>query len=253
MSGYYWSLPKPSGGSWDEIVFPIHFLEIPRETGWFAACQFYFDGSDNGGYIGLQPRPGQIMETRFSVFGAGARVVDTGRCHAGADGGAGVTCDGGRYNVGPYSWYYLKVARRSPGSRIWEGTMYDENRQNPAPLGAWELSHDGGLHTEGPGFLERYRHCECNQLPRIVVDFGRPANWPTGLRGKSFNPHHNGYCTPAQENFLAEEWDLSARIGSGWTGATCGDKLQPINDAPRRPCGCGDVNVDVNVTVDGAR
>lgn len=251
MTGrYLWSLPR-SSGSWDEVVFPIRFWDAgARASGWFAAFQFNFAGNDDSGSIGVLSQPEEVLETWFSVTGAGSKVVDTDRCHAD---GQSVHCNG-RFPVASRAWHFLKVARQGPGSRIWQATAHDPYRQQVALLGAWEVSHDRGLATEGSGYVQRRQHCaSCNQLPRVQVDFGGPQNWASPhTYGVAHTPHHTADhgCTREQENYRAETWDDNVRLSLGWAGATCGGTRTLPGD---RTTGRSSVHVAVNVTVDNRK
>lgn len=249
-AGCEWTIPNTPERGWDEITFKMRVVEAASESGWFFAYQWDFVGG-NTAYIGIQPRPNGMAETRFSVFGTGTRPVDTTQCAPGADGGNGVTCDKFTFELHRNLWYFLRI-KRDRGTNIWRGTLWPLNGTKHE-IGAWEISHSGGFPGYGFGFLERYRWCPCDQLPRVVVDYGRPLHEPTWTAGRTFNPHHDAGCSGPDVNFVGTTHAEHIRIGYGWCSGTCGDKIRPVIDDPQQPCGSGDVNVNINVNINGER
>ena len=76
-AGLEWSIPDTPSNGWDEITIKMRVMEAAAETGWFFAYQWGFANGGPTAYMGIQPRPNGMAETRFSVFGGGIRPVDT--------------------------------------------------------------------------------------------------------------------------------------------------------------------------------
>lgn len=237
-----WYVPGRPAGGFDELTFPmtVHSSYEP-DAGWFFAQQYSFLGGLMG-YTGIQPRENNRWQsTKFSVFGEGARQVDHGGCHGGADGGSGVTCSAWL----PFAFgtrYEFTVARDAPGSRVWRGRMLDTGSGETSSIGAWELPHDGGLDNWQVGFMEYFLSVpDCDSIPQASLHFEAPFHAPTGTVGRCYDPAPRGRCK--DRNNWASEAKPDGRVWmrAGW----------PLTrrHIPAQRTRCGNTEVTVNVNV----
>jgi hypothetical protein len=236
-----WELPRAPANGWDEITFPLTVHTAPDAAGWFFAQQFAFVGG-NLGYCGIRPRPGGANLAAFSVFGEGSTVVDGDRCRPGADGGSGASCSAWAPLIRGRE-YLFTVYRDHPGSRVWRGTLTDATTLQEWDLGAWSLSHDGGIKPSHVGFMEYYKAvAACEATPLATLHFGAPYSAPSGTVGRCHSPTHYGRCN-GRTNFASEtKPDGRVWMRNGWPtrGGTGEDRRMP------------EINVEVNINVHNA-
>jgi hypothetical protein len=233
-----WSLPGAPDNGWDAITFPFTVHTAPDAAGWYFAQMFSFIGG-NSGYCGVRPRPGGRQLAAFSIFGNGTSVVDTERCRPTADGGPGTSCSAWAPLVRSRT-YLFTVYREEPGSRVWRGLLTDGETGEQWPLGAWALSHEGGIKPTQVGFMEYYKAVEsCEDTPMASLHFGAPYHPSSGASGRCHTPVHYGRCRD-RLNYAAEvKPDGRVWMRAGW----------PTRVQRRANTG---VNVQVSVTVEGS-
>ncbi|ODV80023.1 uncharacterized protein CANTADRAFT_25777 [Suhomyces tanzawaensis NRRL Y-17324] len=128
--------------------------------GYYYGTQFYFEGTNDVGYSGPQPRvEGTTNHLTFSVFGHGP-FSHHPNCGSGADGGPGVSC------AVDFPWEYGKnytteVARTAhndtDGSNRWTGTLIDDETGDRVVIGEyWTPKNYSLLTTGGVTFSELY-------------------------------------------------------------------------------------------------
>ncbi|KAI5456851.1 hypothetical protein BGZ63DRAFT_326553, partial [Mariannaea sp. PMI_226] len=197
LVGVSWTISTPPSGLHD-IAFPMKATKAPHRTGYFFAQQFGFKGSNDVGYIGLQPRNDQngrsILHAVFSSFVAGTTTTDA-NCQSGADGGPGVSC--GTEIAVNYDDEFNLVVTNVRGT-TWEGTLVNQATQRKTHIGSWVLpAETGGITSSQTGFVEYYPWNDgashsCNNLPFTQISFGNPFS--SSGSGKVGQPYEYGDC-----------------------------------------------------------
>ncbi|TVY63941.1 hypothetical protein Focb16_v014342 [Fusarium oxysporum f. sp. cubense] len=161
----------------------------PRTSGYYFAQQFGFNGVDDVGYTGLQPRPDsrrrQVVHAAFSSF-QNRTTTKHKNCHSGADGSLGVSCALDIF--GDYSHFY-NISVKNTGGTTWRGTLIDTVTGKSDVIGEWMLPSSAGKMLNGQvGFFEYYNwsdvKCSSATPPQrqkeLLVakspSFTRPAN-----------------------------------------------------------------------------
>ncbi|MFE0106222.1 hypothetical protein [Streptomyces sp. NPDC059009] len=214
-----WSIGNTPAAGLSNITFPMTVNKATaHQSGIYFAQQFGFTGAPDVGYTGLQPRPDsgghERLSARFSSFVAGSTTTDP-LCHAGADGGPGVTCAvdfdavyGHRYD--------LRVQRS--GSDTWTGTARDTVTGKETHLGTWTLpSGSGNLRGSQGGFVEYYAGIpSCAQMPRSDAVFGGPTSTDaSGLSGTSRANYEYSDCV-GESNYHAENDGSGTHVTRGF-------------------------------------
>lgn len=171
-----WYTPSNGDASATEMVVPITVNDAPDESGYYFAATFFFTGvdytnpdatrGDGAGYMGIQPNPGGRQNPHFSVFAekSFSEPLDP-HCAAGADNGAGVTCQvpnvelvhGHRYDFTITKDTKNEIAPAKPDTTVWYGTVTDKTTRKSTRLGAWRIpARWGDLSGEIAAFFERY-------------------------------------------------------------------------------------------------
>ena len=192
---------KPQGGLQD-MTLGFRMNSAEYKAGYYYAHQFYFTGKGGLGYTGLQPEPlnklGQsIVHGVFSSFINGS-TTDHPNCHAGADGGPGVSC---KVEVpGSYGDQYDFVVKRADDN-IWAGTMVNARTGNGTEIGSWTVPPGmGGLQSGTLGFVEYYvwnsgKPIMCGDLPFTDITVVNPrSSTPGAGTGKVDKPFGYGDC-----------------------------------------------------------
>lgn len=172
---------QASAGNLRDITFPITMNRADHETGYYFSMQFGFEGVNNHGYTGMQPREDvngkSVVHGAFSVFGDGT-TSNHPNCNTGADGGSGTTC---RVEInGSYTptWNFVV---ENIGGTTWRGTMVDTSTGVGTVIGEYTLpSGASGIKNYYNGFVEYYlwnglQQPICSALPKTSVTFGIPT------------------------------------------------------------------------------
>ncbi|KAF5688605.1 hypothetical protein FDENT_4825 [Fusarium denticulatum] len=174
----------------------------PHKSGFYFAQQFGFNGIDDIGYTGLQPRPNyrrrQVVHAVFSSFQKGTTTKHK-NCHSGADGGPGVSCALDIF--GDYSHLY-NLTVRNTGGTTWRGTIIDTVTGKSDVIGEWTLpSSAGKMLNRQVGFFEYFNWNDgktnhvCSKLPFSQVFFGNPTSKTKGASGgKMTSVYEEGEC-----------------------------------------------------------
>ncbi|KZZ99661.1 hypothetical protein AAL_02233 [Moelleriella libera RCEF 2490] len=227
LVGNAWSFTgNPTGGLID-VSFPFNMAGAAHTSGYYFAQQFNFLGVKDVGYCGIQNRPDRgpkqqsIVHGVFSSFQAGTTTADP-NCHAGADGGPGVSCAvdfPGSYN----DTYVVQVV--NVRGTTWRGTIVNSRSKKGYRIGEWTLPKGaGGIRISQVGFVEYYpwnvgTH-KCQDLPYTAVKMGPPTSRTKGAgTGTIGRPYEYGDCvgkvrfatSPAVGAGLRGGWDI--RVG----------------------------------------
>ncbi|KAJ7158003.1 hypothetical protein C8R43DRAFT_1180406 [Mycena crocata] len=201
LIGAKWSMTDVPSTGLRDITFPITIIEADRRSGYYFAQQYAFVGSSSGGYTGLQPRPDSggrpVLHAVFSSFVNASKTADA-NCHAGADGGPGVSCSvewAGVYG----RTYDLEV--KAAGNQVWVGTVVDTVTGGRIHIGSYTLpANAGGIESSESGFVEWYpwnsgqpaNHCA--RLPYQQTIFGSPRTTNVGSIGTENAAYEYGDC-----------------------------------------------------------
>ncbi|MEU1332877.1 hypothetical protein [Streptomyces sp. NPDC005865] len=207
-----WSVPGTPSAGLSNLTFPMTVNPATAHTsGIYFAQQFGFTNAQDVGYTGLQPRANsggsERLSARFSTFVAGS-TTDDPLCHAGADGGPGVTCAVDFDGVYGHR-YDMRVERT--GTDTWTGTARDTVTGKETHLGTYTLpAGSGGLRGSQGGFVEYYAGIpSCAEMPRSDAVFGGPTSTDGGgLSGTSRANYEYSDCV-GESNYRAEN------VGSG--------------------------------------
>ncbi|MGY0231423.1 RICIN domain-containing protein [Longispora urticae] len=215
-----WSVPGAPSAGLTNVSFPITVSPATvHAAGTYFAQQFNFTNAGTGGYTGLQPRANLNGRERlrgvFSSFQSGATTTDP-NCHAGADGGPGVSC-GYEFDAVYGHTYTLTVART--GTDTWTGTATDTVSGVATHIGTWRNpANSGNLNAAHSGFVEYYSAPEdCSKLARIDVVFGGPTSTDGNLTGGTRANYEYGNCT-GRANYRSEAAGNGTRVTRGWIG-----------------------------------
>ncbi|ELY5941310.1 hypothetical protein SNN83_004487, partial [Cronobacter malonaticus] len=195
-----------------------------RKSGTYFAQQFFFDGVNNGAYLGLQPREDKNGKTYirgvFSSFIEGSTSTDS-NCSDGADGGAGVSC-GFEFPASYGEEYTITVTKTN--NTTWSGDAIHRKSGQVIHIGSWSLPDNvGDIMPSGGGFIEYYAYYEpgypqfvvpeCDKLAKVDVIFGpvQSTNYG-GVVGDISNPYEyntkeclseaSGYSAVPNENYI---------------------------------------------------
>ncbi|GJJ74919.1 hypothetical protein EMPS_07277 [Entomortierella parvispora] len=189
LVGDNWSFKTAPADGLNDISFAFNMAKAPHKSGFYFAEQFNFKNVTDVGYTGLQPREDvngkSVVHAAFSSFQAGTTTRHK-NCHAGADGGPGVSCAldiPGDYN----HTYSIEV--RNIGRTTWRGTLTDTVTKKSFVIGEWTLPAGAGKIVNGQmGFVEYYiwdgqpAHT-CESLPKTEVIFYNPTSRTKGASG----------------------------------------------------------------------
>ncbi|MBO1330741.1 DUF3472 domain-containing protein [Streptomyces sp. VRA16 Mangrove soil] len=212
-----WSVPGTPAGGLSNITFPITVNPATaHQAGTYFAQQYDFEYAM--GYTGLQPRANngstERLSARFSTFTAGASTTDP-LCHAGADGGPGVTCAVDFDGVYGHR-YDIKVART--GTDTWTGTATDSVTGTATHLGTWTLpAGSGNLKGSQVGFVEYYAGIpSCAEMPRTDGVFGGPTSTDAGgLSGTTRAEYEYSDCV-GEANYQAQDAGSGTHVTRGF-------------------------------------
>jgi hypothetical protein len=224
LVGSSWSVTNVPATGLTDIAFPLTIVEADHISGYYFAQQYSFVGSGIG-YTGLQPRPDSggkaVLHGVFSSFVSGSTTSDA-NCHAGADGGPGVSC--------AFEWngvygrtYDFEV--KTPGNRVWIGTAIDTVTGARIHIGSYTLPPGaGGIQSGQAGFVEWYpwnggepsNHCA--RLPYQKTVFGTPRTTHTGSIGTQSLSYEYGDCI-GQVAFHTEKVSGGVENNCGFRGA----------------------------------
>ncbi|CVL00448.1 uncharacterized protein FMAN_09890 [Fusarium mangiferae] len=185
-----WGFDNAPSTGLNDITFPMSMKGAPRTNGYYFAQQFSFKGMSDVGYTGLQPRPEKngkrVVHAVFSSFQDGTTTQHK-NCHAGADGGPGVSCAIDIF--GSYSHLYHFTVRNIGGT-TWRGTLTDTATGKSNVIGEWKLPSSAGKIDNGQvGFVEYFNwndgttNHECKTQPFTQVFFGNPTSRTSGAIG----------------------------------------------------------------------
>ena len=206
-----WSIPNVPSSGLTNITFPLTVNPATaHQDGIYFAQQFSFQ-HNVAGYTGLQPRADSGGHERlhgvFSVFGDGTTTSDA-NCHAGADGGSGVSC--AVEFDGVYGHQYALTVTRT-GTDTWSGTARDTVTGTSVHIGTYSVpAGSGNLQGSQGGFVEYYLGIpSCATMPRSDALFGGPTSTDAGgLSGTSTANYEYSDCV-GQSNYQAQQ------VGSG--------------------------------------
>ncbi|KAJ7836841.1 hypothetical protein B0H13DRAFT_1912860 [Mycena leptocephala] len=215
LVGSSWSVTNVPATGLTDIAFPLTIVEADHISGYYFAQQYSFVGSGIG-YTGLQPRPD-----------SGGKAVLHGHhgdanCHAGADGGPGVSC-AVEWNDVYGRTYDLEV--KTPGNRVWIGTAIETVTDARIHIGSYTLPPGaGGIQSSQAGFVEWYpwnggepsNHCA--RLPYQKTVFGTPRTTHTGSIGTQSLSYEYGDCV-GQVAFQTEKVSGGVENNCGFRGA----------------------------------
>ncbi|KAF9285698.1 hypothetical protein BGZ68_003618 [Mortierella alpina] len=201
LVGNDWKFDNAPADGLNDITFPFSMAKAPHKSGYYFAQQFNFHNVKDVGYTGLQPREDSsgntIIHAAFSSFQEGT-TTEHPNCHAGADGGPGVSCSvdiNGDYN----DKYNLTVA--NVGGTTWEGTLVDTRTRLSTVVGTWTLPDGAGKLVNGQvGFVEYYNWNDgkshaCDTLPYTEATFYNPtSNTQDASGGKITKVYEYGDC-----------------------------------------------------------
>lgn len=170
---FYWSLDD-STTPVEQLTFPMSFIVTPDKSGFYFAYQIRTESSNKVMYTGFQPiapdsnYPNKHMfKLIFSNFYEDTIDFNSDYCHAGADGGKGVSCKN-TYPLELNKKYAMKVtAEKGQESTRYTGTLIDaETGYELATVGGFRVPNDtnGGLFLPAyNGFIEKYNSQGCLQ------------------------------------------------------------------------------------------
>ncbi|KAF5613345.1 hypothetical protein F25303_14248 [Fusarium sp. NRRL 25303] len=197
-----WAFAKAPAAGLNDITFPMSMKGAPRTDGYYFAQQFGFNGVDDVGYTGLQPRANkngkQIVHGVFSSFQKGATTKHK-NCHSGADGGPGVSCAIDIF--GDYSHLY-NLTVQNIGGTTWRGTLTDTVTKKSDVIGEWTLPSSARKMLNGQtGFFEYYEwndgtsNHDCTLQPFTQVFMGNPTSKTSGASGGAITKvYEEGEC-----------------------------------------------------------
>ncbi|MBK8714477.1 MAG: DUF3472 domain-containing protein [Deltaproteobacteria bacterium] len=179
-----------AGGPFAELVYPFTITDEPVDgSSWFWAQQFFFDGTDQGGYTGVQANGilgGQVVGKMLigSIWDATAAVPGPqASCEPFGGEGVGYSCRLA------YAWrenvtYRMIVREEQP--QQWSIAVHDPTIPGEILLGtittpaAW-----GRIHGPTAGFAEYYGETDsCDTTPYAVALLHAPladGTPPTGV------------------------------------------------------------------------
>jgi hypothetical protein len=226
LVGNTWKFTKAPKDGFTEITFPLNMAHATHTSGYYYAQQFNFKNSSLG-YTGLQPRPNDktgrsIVHAAFSSFMKGATTAHK-NCHAGADGGPGVSC---AVDIeGNYNNTYNLIVEES-GERTWKGTLFDTETKKATVIGEWTLPVGTGRIMNGQlGFVEYYpwndgKNHSCTDLPWTEATFFNPTSNTKGASGGSIiSVYEYGDCK-RKAGFVLKKVE-------GGYDVECGFPMQP--------------------------
>ncbi|MEU9124957.1 hypothetical protein AB0C96_34790 [Streptomyces sp. NPDC048506] len=218
-----WNIANAPDSGLTNITFPITVNSATNHNdGLYFAQQFWFTNLQQGGYIGLQPRPDKDGKERlhgtFSVGVPGSSSTDT-TCHGGFDTGKdGVSCAADFDAV--YGHPYNLTVKQDGDT--WTGTATDTSTGVSTKIGTVKLpAGSGNLQSginkdkptwgPGKGFAEPYLGAPtCAELPLADVVFGAPTTTDAGgLTGNVTIPD------PAETDCVGQSGYQSQAVGSG--------------------------------------
>jgi hypothetical protein len=182
----YWAT---TAGTWQQLAWTLRVdTSPPPEDGFFWATDFYFTGTSNSAYCGLQGPQGGLPDqpnqkvALFSVFGGVAAVRNPDVLNSVSE--AFAEAPGGYRVVIPYPWvqgrtYTLRVTRDSPRGPRWWGAWIRDDESGietwmgsvQAGTGAEEITGTNVVQfTEYPYTREDLTTCQ--QLPYGEATFG---------------------------------------------------------------------------------
>jgi hypothetical protein len=186
-----------AGGSFAEVVYPFTIEEEPvAGSSWFWAQQFFFDGTTQGGYIGVQANGilgGQVVGKMMigSIWDAiEATPGPSGSCEPFGGEGVGYSC---RL---PFEWRenitYRMVVRES-AEDWWSIIMIDPTTNTETLLGDIHVPAEyGRIRPPTAGFAEYYGTVEsCETLPHAVALLHAPTadgTDPTSVDAGTYGP-----------------------------------------------------------------
>jgi hypothetical protein len=225
LVGSSWSVTNVPSTGLTDITFPITIVEADHISGYYFAQQYGFVGSSIG-YTGIQPRPDQsgkpVLHGVFSSFVKGSSTADA-NCHAGADGGPGVSCSI-EWN-GVYGRTYDFEVKYN-GNQLWVGTAVDAVTKQRIHIGSYKLPAGArGIQSSQAGFVEWYpwngnippNHCA--RLPYQKTIFGIPRTTRTGSVGTQSSSYEYGDCV-GQVAFHTEKVASGVENNCGFRGQT---------------------------------
>ncbi|EFY84314.1 hypothetical protein J3459_016971 [Metarhizium acridum] len=200
LVGNSWSFTGQPAGGLKDVTFPFNMAGASHTSGYYFAQQFNFYGVDSVGYCGIQNRPNKngksIVHGVFSSFQKGATTSDP-NCHAGADGGPGVSC--AVDFEGDYGVTYNIVVENAGGTK-WKGTAVNTATGKSVHIGSWTLPTSAkGIRSSQVGFVEYYpwnsgSH-KCSDLPKTSVTMFNPTSRTAGAgTGSIGKPYEYGDC-----------------------------------------------------------
>ncbi|MCT4705683.1 hypothetical protein MUA03_07130 [Enterobacteriaceae bacterium H16N7] len=177
---------KPAEG-FEKVTYPITVISGPAEKHFYYSQFGYFNQGNDGRkgrayYVGLQPQGNGRARAVFSVFGYGARKIDSS-CTSEADGHEGSSCQvlftefkfNRAYNL------VTELQDRNGSENIWVGYIYDTTTHVRTRIGSWATPADWGyISGKSIGFIEFFTGLtNCNQIPATTAWFG-PGIGETG-------------------------------------------------------------------------
>ncbi|KAJ7921888.1 hypothetical protein B0H13DRAFT_2230537 [Mycena leptocephala] len=188
--GSSWSVTNVPATGLTDITFPLTIVEADHISGYYLPSNTAsWPRPDSGGKA--------VLHGVFSSFVAGSTTSDA-NCHAGADGGPGVSC-AFEWN-GVYGRTY-DLGVKTPWNRVWIGTAIDTVTGARIHIGSYTLPPGAGrIQSSQGGFVEWYswnggeppNHCA--RLPYQKTVFGSPRTTHTGSIGTQSLSYEYGDC-----------------------------------------------------------
>ncbi len=183
--GYGFDSTKPATGM-QSFKTQWRFLTLdPSPSGTrFLATQFWLDPVDHSGggdtlYIGINP-PNQAInyagQVHFSYFGAKGGTLYNQNCHAGADGGGGITCalDSVKALPGQTYRFEAKITKATATATTLEGNVqvFDTygNMIDSQQIGSFDVLRTN-MELTYPGSWVEGTSDPCSSLTRTMVEY----------------------------------------------------------------------------------
>jgi hypothetical protein len=185
------------GGPFAEVVFPFTIEDEPvPDAAWFWAQQFFFEGTDQGGYIGVQSTGilgGQVVGKMVigSIWDAlEAMPGPMASCEPFGGEGVGYSCRLAfqwRQNV-----TYRMIVREASDD-WWEIAMHDPTTNEEILLGTIRVAPEWGrIRPPTAGFAEYYSTvASCDAMPHAIALLHAPSadgTDPTAVTAGTYGP-----------------------------------------------------------------
>lgn len=194
--GTWWKMENTPSDGLRDITFPMSMPNATHESGYYFMQSFFFEGTGEVGYTGLQPREDadnkSVVHGVFSSFIDGT-TTDDANCHDGADDGPGVSC-AVEIKVPSYDHLYHLVIENTKDT-TWKGTLLDTVTKEETHIGSFTLpSKAKGITDSFQSIVEYYpwndgrQTLPCDELPWTEAYFGVPTTKTKGAGPGHIDP-----------------------------------------------------------------